>query len=155
MKYNKVSFTKVSPEVSAAHRRFFGRKVRKAFIQYLAYTNCFDGVLSEKEIIEAKKGYLTEDLDVHHILPLAGTNSDDVNSFTNLAVIHKSTHHNINRNVFEPQLRDVSSMAVGEQREIYIPIFEQVDAERIIAIRKERAAQIAQSLKNNKAYTNF
>lgn len=138
MKYNKVVFTKVSPEISKSHRRFFDRHVRKAFVQYLAYTNWFDGVLTEKEIIEAKKGYLPKDLDIHHIFPLSGSESKDVNSFTNLTVLHKSTHLAINRNIFDPQLKDISSMPEGKTREIYIPLFKPVDAGRIIAIRNEK-----------------
>lgn len=135
MKYKKVLFTKVSPEVSKAHRRFFDRHVRKAFVQYLAYTHWFDDVLSEAEIENAKKGRLPEDLDVHHIFPLSGSESDEVNSFINLTVIHKSTHTHINRNIFFQQLRDVSSMQEGETREIYIPVFKPVDRGRIVAIR--------------------
>lgn len=135
MKYKKVLFTKVSPEVSKAHRRFFDRHVRKAFVQYLAYTHWFDGVLTESEMADAKQGRLPEDLDVHHIFPLSGTDSEDVNSFNNLTVLHKSTHTLINRNVFFPQLRDVSSMKEGETRGIYIPVFKPVDQGRIAAIR--------------------
>lgn len=135
MKYKKVLFTKVSPEVSKAHRRFFDRHVRRAFVQYLAYTHHFDGVLNEEELADARQGRLPEYLDVHHIFPLSGTEDARVNSFKNLTVLHKSTHTLINRNVFFPQLRDVSSMEEGETRVIYIPVFKPVDRGRIAAIR--------------------
>ena len=74
------------------------------FIKYLAYTNQFDGVLNDREIEEAKLGHLPADLDVHHIFPIAGSESEDVNSFTNLTVLHKTTHIRINREIFAPQL---------------------------------------------------
>ena len=87
MKYKKVVFTKVSPEVSKAHRRFYERHVKKAFVQYLAYTHQFDGVLTEEEIARAKEGKLPKDLDIHHIFPLSGSESEDVNAFSNLFVL--------------------------------------------------------------------
>lgn len=148
MKYKKVLYTKISPEKSKRHRQFYDRRVKKAFIQYLAYSGWFDGVLEEKEIEEAKKGYLPLDLDVHHIFPLSGSESMEVHSFTNMSVIHKSTHLAINRQIFYPQLKDVSNMQEGETREILIPIFKPVDAGRIIAIRNRQTKRPWQMLKN-------
>ena len=148
MRYNKVVYTKISPEKSKRHRQFYDRRVRKAFIKYLAYSGWFDGVLEEKEIEEAKKGYLPPDLDVHHIFPLSGSESMEVHSFTNMSVIHKSTHLAINRQIFYPQLKDVSSMQEGETREIIIPIFKPVDAGRIIAIRNRQTSRPWQMLKS-------
>lgn len=136
MKYKKVVFTKVSPEESKQNRRFFERHVRRAFVQYLAYSGWFNGVLTDEEIKEAKTGKLPKDLDVHHLIPLSGAQNDDANAFTNLSVIHKSTHLAINRNIFDPQLKDISSMDVGEKRTIWIPVFKPVDAGRIIALRR-------------------
>ena len=148
MKYNKVVYTKISPEKSKRQRQFYDRRVKKAFIKYLAYSGWFDGVLEDKEIEEAKKGYLPPDLDVHHIFPLSGSESMEVHSFTNMSVIHKSTHLAINRQIFYPQLKDVSSMQEGETREIIIPIFKPVDAGRIIAIRQRQTARPWQMLKS-------
>lgn len=148
MKYKKVVYTKISPEKSKYHRHFYDRHVKKAFIKYLAYSGWFDGVLEEQEINEAKKGYLPKDLDVHHIFPLSGSESMDVHSFTNMSVIHKSTHLAINRQIFYPQLKDVSSMQEGETREIIIPIFKPVDAGRIIAIRNRQTGRPWQMLKS-------
>ena len=104
-------------------------------MQYLAYTGWFDGVLSNDEVEQAKKGYLPSYLDVHHIFPLAGASSEDVNSFTNLTVLHKTTHKAINHKVFEPQLRDIVNMQSGATKEIWIPVFKPVDAGRIVALR--------------------
>lgn len=148
MKYKKVVFTKVSPEVSKAHRRFYERHVKKAFVQYLAYTHQFDGVLTEEEIARAKEGKLPKDLDIHHIFPLSGSESEEVNGFSNLTVLHKSTHVSINKKVFFPQLKDVGEMAVGETREIYIPVFKPVDARRIVAIREGRMSGKWKMIKN-------
>ena len=102
----------------------------------------------EEAVEEAKKGYLPKDLDVHHIFPLSGSESMDVHSFTNMSVIHKSTHLAINRQIFYPQLKDVSSMQEGETREIIIPIFKPVDAGRIIAIRNRQTGRPWQMLKS-------
>ncbi len=148
MKYNKVVYTKISPEKSKWQRQYYDRRIKKAFVKYLAYSSWFDGVLEEKEIEEAKKGYLPPDLDVHHIFPLSGSESMEVHSFTNMSVIHKSTHLAINRQIFYPQLKDVSSMQEGETREIIIPIFKPVDAGRIIAIRQRQTARPWQMLKS-------
>ena len=147
MKYKKVVFTKVAPEISKANRRFFERHVRKAFVQYLAYTHWFDNVLNDVEIEQAKEGYLPKDLDIHHIFPLSGTADEKVNAFNNLTVLHKSTHLTINRSVFEPQLKDVSSMQEGETREIYVPVFKPVDAGRIVAIREGKMGKMWRAIK--------
>ena len=133
--YRKIVFTKVPPSVSKTSRRFFDRHVRRAFVQYVAYVGLFDGVLTEQEIENAKDGILPKDLDIHHIVPLSGSTSLDINAFTNLTVLHKSTHIHINRKIFEPQLKDLPE---GKSREIDIPEFEMVDADRIIAIRAEK-----------------
>lgn len=147
MKYSKVIFTKIPPEVCKAQRRFYDCHVKKAFIKYLAYTGWFDGVLMDTEVDCAKQGYLPPDLDIHHIFPLSGSESAEVHSFTNLTVLHKSTHLAINRQIFYPQLKDVGEMAVGEQREIIIPVFKPVDAGRIIALRARQTRAPWQMLK--------
>ncbi len=156
MKYKKVIFTKVAPEVSKAHRNFYTHHVKKAFIKYLAYSGWFDGVLEEAEIDKAKQGVLPPDLDVHHIFPLSGSESQEVHSFTNMTVLHKSTHLAINRQIFRPQLQDLDQMAIGEQREIVIPVFKPVDAGRIIALRSQNTKKPWQLLKHItvKAYYN-
>ncbi len=147
MKYKKVVFTKVSAEVSKANRRFFERNVRKAFVKYLAYSHMFDDVLTDIEIEQAKEGFLPKDLDVHHIFPISGTADEKVNSFKNLTVLHKATHIMINRQIFEPQLKDVSSMQEGEKREIVIPVFKQVDAGRIVALRSGQMKRSKSAIK--------
>lgn len=147
MKYKKVIYTKISPEKSKEQRNYYARRIRKAFIKYLAYSGWFDGVLAEEEVMRAKQGYLPEDLDIHHIFPLSGSESEEVNSFTNLSVLHKSTHLAINRQIFYPQLKDAEQMAVGEQREIIIPVFKPVDAGRIIALRNKQNTERWQMLK--------
>ena len=106
-----------------------------------------DGVLMDTEVDRAKQGYLPPDLDIHHIFPLSGSESAEVHSFTNLTVLHKSTHLAINRQIFYPQLKDVGEMAVGEQREIIIPVFKPVDAGRIIALRARQTRAPWQMLK--------
>ena len=119
MDFNEVVFTKVSQEVRRHHRRFFERHVRRMFIKYLAYTNQFDGVLNDREIAEAKLGHLPADLDVHHIFPISGSASEDVNSFGNLSVLHKTTHVRINREIFAPQLKDLDRLPEGAKQVDY------------------------------------
>ena len=137
MKYSEVVFIKVPVKISKSHRRFFERHVRKMFIKYLAYTNQFDGVLTEQEIEQAKLGYLPSDLDVHHIFPIAGTESEDVNAFMNLSVIHKTTHRKINKEIFAPQLQEIDRIPEGSRVLIKIPLFDAVDAEGIIKARSQ------------------
>ena len=137
MEFKEVVFTKVSPETRRHNRRFFERHVRRMFIKYLAYTNQFDGVLNDREIEEAKLGHLPADLDVHHIFPIAGSESEDVNSFTNLTVLHKTTHIRINREIFAPQLKEIDRMPEGAKLLIRLPLFEPVDAEGILRARTE------------------
>lgn len=137
MEFNEVVFTKVPLETRKHHRRFFDRHVRKMFIKYLAYTNQFDGVLTEKEIEQAKLGYLPADLDVHHVFPIAGSESEDVNAFMNLSVIHKTTHVKINKEIFAPQLKEIDKMPDGSKILIKIPLFDAVDAEGILNAREQ------------------
>lgn len=137
MEFKEVVFTKVSPETRRHNRRFFERHVRRMFIKYLAYTNQFDGVLNDREIEEAKLGHLPADLDVHHIFPIAGSESEDVNSFTNLTVLHKTTHIRINREIFAPQLKEIDRMPEGAKLLIRLPLFEPVDAEGNLRARTE------------------
>ena len=149
MKFVETVFTKIPPEVRKHHRRFFERHVRKMFIKYLAYTNQFDGVLTEKEIEQAKLGYLPADLDVHHIFPIAGNASDDVNSFTNLSVLHKTTHVKINKEIFAPQLKEIDKLPDGSDIVIIIPIFDAVDAEGILRARLEMKHKLQHKQKGN------
>ncbi len=158
MNLKKIVFTKVPPSISKTNRRFFDRHVRRAFVQYVAYVGLFDGVLTEEEIENAKDGILPKYLDVHHIVPLSGSTSLDINAFTNLTILHKSTHTYINRKIFEPQLKDLPE---GKSREIYIPEFAMVDADRIIAIKAGKSKEqfrieqqflIEQQLQNMRRY---
>lgn len=112
------------------------------FIKYLAYTNQFDGVLNDREIEEAKLGHLPADLDVHHIFPIAGSESEDVNSFTNLTVLHKTTHIRINREIFAPQLKEIDRMPEGAKLLIRLPLFEPVDAEESCGRGRKRLAAV-------------
>ncbi len=144
MELKEVIFTKVSREIRKHHRRFFERHVRKMFIKYLAYTNQFDGVLNEREVEEAKLGHLPPDLDVHHIFPISGSESEDVNSFLNLTVLHKTTHVRINREIFAPQLKEIDQLPEGTRLPIQLPQFAPVDAEGILAAR----AKTSRHLKN-------
>lgn len=79
---------------------------------------------------------MPSDLDVHHIFPIAGTASKDVNCFTNLSVIHKRTHLKINREILDPQIAKIDSLPDGAEIEIMLPQFAPVDAVGILEARE-------------------
>ncbi len=124
----KVIYTKVSADTCRKNRNFYKNHVRRAFIAWLAYEGFFNGLFTKKEIKEAKKGKLPPDCNIHHKIPLSGTEDDKfVNSFANLVVIHKRTHERINKEIFQPQLSPIIKAPVGTQIEIDIPEFGYVD----------------------------
>lgn len=138
MYMRKTVYTKVDPATVKENRRFFKRKVKVAFVKWCAYQGHLDEVLSKYELKLAKnKGYLPEDLDIHHILPLSGTEYTNVNSFSNLCVLHKRTHQRINKEIFQPQLKGMCKLPYGTMRVIEVPIFDPVDTKNILQERKK------------------
>lgn len=136
----KITYTKIPADICRQNRNFYKNHVRKAFIMWLAYEGYFDGVLSKPEIKKAKKGQLPKDLNIHHKMPLSGTyDSDFVNSFENLVVIHKNTHERINRDIFQPQLNPIMTAPFGTQITIDVPAYGYVDA---MGIRLERSKML-------------
>lgn len=135
MEFKEVLFVKVSPETKKHNRRFFERQVKRMFIKFLAYTHQLDGVLSEEEIAQAKEGHLPQDLDVHHIVPVAGMDAEKVNAFSNLTVLHKTTHVRINKQIFAPQLKNLDQLPVGTVLRLKVPLFPPVDKEGILRAR--------------------
>lgn len=134
----KVIYTKVSADTCRKNRNFYKNHVRKAFIMWLAYKNFFNGIFTKKEIREAKRGRLPPDCNIHHKIPLSGTDdSEMVNSFANLVVIHKTTHERINREIFQPQLSQIIKAPIGTQVEIDIPEYGYVDRRGIIEERNK------------------
>lgn len=138
----KVIYTKVEADICRKNRNFYKNHVRKAFIMWLAYKGFFDGVFTPQEIKKAKRGHLPDDCNIHHIMPLSGTyDSEMVNSFSNLTVIHKNTHTRINREIFQPQLNPIMKAPYGTQIEIDIPEFGYVDRIGIINERNKKAVK--------------
>lgn len=131
-----VVYTKVSPDVVKKNRAFYKSHVKKRFVMWLAYKGFFNNVLTKQELKAAYKGHLPEDLDIHHMMPLSGTDLEYVNSFNNLCVLHKETHKDINRNVFQPQLKPIVNMPYGSSITIDIPIYPSVDVKGIQEKRK-------------------
>ena len=133
-----VVYTKMSPDECKHNRSFFKTKVKKNFVKWCAYKGWFDGVLSQKETrLAKKKGHLPGDLDIHHMLPLSGADNSIVNSFSNLCVLHKETHKQINKDIFQPQLKGIDKEPYGTQRVINIPIYDPVDCKGILRERKK------------------
>lgn len=131
-----VVYTKVAPDVVKKNRTFFKRHVKKAFVKWLAYKGLFNNVLTKQELKAAYKGALPEDLDIHHMMPLSGTDLEYVNSFSNLCVLHKETHKDINRDIFQPQLKQLVNMSYGSSAVINIPIYPLIDVKGIKEKRK-------------------
>lgn len=132
----KITYTKVPADVCKQNRNFYKNHVRKAFIQFCAYEGYFDGVLTKSEIRKAKKGTLPNDLNVHHKVPLSGSNDLMVNDFCNLTVLHKNTHEFINKYIFSPQLKPIQTAPFGTEIVIDVPAYGYVDRD---GIKKERA----------------
>ena len=117
------------------NRNFFKNHIKKAFVAWCAYEGYFDGLLTKTEIDRAKMGSLPKDLNVHHKIPLSGSNELFVNDFSNLAVIHKDTHEFINKYIYAPQLRHLADKPYGSEIQIEVPNYEYVDRD---GIRKEK-----------------
>lgn len=133
----QVIYTKVTPDIVKEHRKFFRKHVKRAFVRWLAYNHYLDDICTAAELKAAKKGHLADDLDIHHIVPLSATADSDVNAFTNLCVLHKETHKYINKNCFQPQLKDIMTAPYGTTQVIDIPSFPYVDTENILRERKK------------------
>lgn len=132
----RIKYTKVTPDVVRTNRAFYKNHVKRAFIMWCAYEGYFDGVLDKDEIERAKRGSLPKDLNVHHKIPLSGSNELFINDFSNLTIIHKTTHEFINKYVFAPQLRQLYDKPHGTEIEMEVPNYDYVDVE---GIKKERS----------------
>lgn len=137
METRQVMYTKVTPDIVKEHRKFFRKHVKRAFVRWLAYSHYLDDICTAAELKAAKKGHLAEDLDIHHMVPLSATADADVNSFSNLCVLHKNTHQYINSQCFQPQLKGMMTAPYGATQVIDIPIFPYVDTINIINERKK------------------
>lgn len=134
----RITYTKVTPEIVKYNRNFYKNHVKKAFIMWCAYEGLLDGVLEKEEVRKAKKGCLPKDLNIHHKIPLSGSNELFINDFSNLTIIHKRTHEHINRDIYAPQIRELLDKPWGAEKEIEIPNYDYVDVE---GIKKERGVQ--------------
>lgn len=131
----KIKYTKIEPDLVRQNRNFYKNHVKRAFVAWCAYEGYFNGILTRNEIEQAKKGCLPKDLNVHHKVPLSGSDGLFVNDFENLTVIHRRTHEFINKYVFAPQLRQIQKLPYGSTIELEVPEYDYVD---IDGIKKER-----------------
>ena len=133
----KVVYTKIEPAVVKEQRRFFKHHVKVPFVKWCAYHGWLDDVLNKHELrLAATKGHLPPDLDIHHMMPLSGSDHC-VNSFSNLCILHKKTHQRINKEIFQPQLKGIDKEPYGHMQVIEIPVFNPVDTNGIIEERKK------------------
>jgi hypothetical protein len=134
----KMVYVKVEPQTVKENRKFYHDCVKHAFVKWCAYQGYFEGVFTRQEIEHAKKnGTLPQDCNIHHIMPLSGNPYSNVNDFTNLVVLHKSTHKRINKEVFQPQLQGMDKEPYGAMRVLDIPTYNYVDREGILEERKK------------------
>lgn len=144
----KMVYVKVLPQTVKENRRFYHDRVKTAFVKWCAYEGFFDGVFTKAEIEHAKKrGSLPQDCNIHHIMPLSGNPYSNVNDFSNLVVLHKNTHKDINKTVFQPQLHGMEKEPYGATRVIDVPTYNFVDRK---GIAKERGA-VKKFLTNSKS----
>lgn len=134
----KFRYEKQPASVVKKNRTFYKNHVKRLFIAFCAYEGYFDDIFTKQEIKKAKKGYLPEDCDVHHKIPLSGTNDLFVNDFTNLVVLHKETHKKLNKYVLAPQIRPTYKAEAGTTIYVEAPAYDFVDIE---GIKTERALQ--------------
>ena len=134
----KITYTKVPADICKKNRAFYKNHVRKAFVMFCAYEGYFDGVFTKQEIKKAKRGVLPDDCNIHHKVPLSGSNDLMVNDFCNLTVLHKNTHEFINKYIFSPQLKPIQTAPFGSEIVIDVPNYDYVDKEGIL---KERAVR--------------
>lgn len=133
----KITFIKVEPCVTEKNRKFY-KHARRAFIEWCAYKGLLN-FLTKQELRQAKKGILPDDLNVHHKLPVSGTYSDRVNDFQNLVVIHRNTHININKKIYDPI---ISKLDYGDIAIFDVPDYNFVDKEGILYERHSRVLNI-------------
>ena len=120
----KIIYTKIKPDSVRQNRNFFKNHVKKAFVAWCAYEGFFNDILTEDEVDRAKRGYLPDDLNIHHKVPLSGSLDLFVNDFSNLSIIHRNTHEFINKYVFAPQLRQLYDKPFGTEIEIEVPNYD-------------------------------
>lgn len=142
----RIKYTKIEPDLVRQNRNFYKNHVKRAFVMFCAYEGYFNGVLSPNEIEKAKKGCLPKDLNVHHKVPLSGSTDLFVNDFSNLTIIHKSTHEFINKYVFAPQLRHLLKEPYGTTIEIEVPDYDYIDVD---GIKKERMIETDRFYRRN------
>ena len=134
----KVVYVKVDPQTVKENRKFYHDCVKHAFVKWCAYQGLFKDIFTRQEIdLAKKKGVLPQDCNIHHIIPLSGNPYSNVNDFTNLVVLHKSTHKQINKEVFQPQLKGMDKEPFGTMRVIEIPAYNFVDRKGIAEERKK------------------
>ena len=134
----QIIYTKVRPEICKQNREYYKNHIRKVFVMWCAYEGLFNDVFTKHEIEKAKRGILPEDCNVHHKIPLSGTNEPIVHSFSNLVVLHVKTHKRINREIFAPQLRPLLKEPYGTSIKIEVPDYNYVD---VSGIQRERLNQ--------------
>lgn len=127
----QIKYTKITSDIIKTNRNFYKNHVKKAFIMWCAYEGLLDTILSKQDLEKAKRGYLPDYLNIHHKIPLSGSNELFVNDFNNLSIIHRNTHEFINKYVYSPQLKQLYNKPFGTEIIIEIPNYDYVDVDGI------------------------
>ena len=102
--------------------------LRKAKLKMLAYKGAFDGLISQREIAEAKKGLCPKGFEVHHIIPLNCKNTES--TIPNMVVIEESAHTWLHNNIYTPALMKCKP---GQMCIINLPDF---DRQQVLTLAK-------------------
>ena len=133
----KFIYTKIEPNIVKENRKFYQRRVRKAFIKWCTYEGYFNGVFTKLEIKHAKKGIVPEWCSIHHMRPLSGED-EGVNAFENLTIISNVEHKRINKTIYYPQLEPINNAPYGARIEIEVPKYDYVDSFSLVRDRPDK-----------------
>ena len=100
-----VQFTLQPKEYTKEMRKEFDHKrLNRVFVLWLYRSGQLDPYVREINLARASRGLIPHGFDIHHIIPLSGGGT---NRLSNLCLIEKSLHKFINKNCFDPVLKNI------------------------------------------------
>lgn len=98
-------------------KEFDHKRLNRVFVLWLYRSGQLDKYVREINLARASRGLIPHGFDIHHIVPLSGGGT---NRLSNLCLIEKSLHKFINKNCFDPVLKDIKE---GETITVPVPDF--------------------------------
>ena len=133
-----VQFTLQPKEYTKQMRKEFDHKrLNRVFVLWLYRSGQLDPYVREINLARASRGLIPHGFDIHHIVPLSGGGT---NRLSNLCLIEKSLHKFINKNCFDPVLKNIQE---GESVIVPVPDFGR------IAFRRQYVSWINQVLSDS------